>query len=188
MKIIGLSGSIVGSKTKTAMKAIEKLFNDNYSDIEFELIDLADYEIIFADGRHYQDYEGDTQSVVTKIMDADALVIGTPIFQASIPATLKNIFDLLPEEALKDKIVSMVVTAGSPAHFMVPEIQLKPVLSYLKAQILQRYLFITDKHFYRGELMDDAIYFRMQNLVDDTILLAQTYQEMRNKQEAQFDF
>lgn len=71
---------------------------------------------------------------------------------------------------------------------MVPETQLKPVLSYLKAQILQKYLFITDKHFFRGELMDDGIYFRIQNLVDDTILLTETYQEMRQKQEEQFDF
>ena len=188
MKIVGLSGSIVGSKTKTAMKEVEKVFNDNHPNINFELIDLADYDIVFADGRHFQDYEGDTYTVISKIIDADALVIGTPIFQASIPATLKNIFDLLPEEALKDKVVSMVITAGSAAHFMVPETQLKPVLSYLKAQILQKYLFITDKHFFRGELMDDGIYFRIQNLVDDTILLTETYQEMRQKQEEQFDF
>ena len=47
------------------------------------------------------------------------LIIGTPVFQASIPATLKNIFDLLPVNALQEKIVSMLVTAGSPKHYLI---------------------------------------------------------------------
>jgi FMN reductase len=72
------------------------------------------------------DYEGDTAFVTKKIMEADAIVIGTPIFQASIPATLKNIFDLLPVNAFRDKVVSVLVTAGSSKHYLVPEQQLKP--------------------------------------------------------------
>jgi FMN reductase len=42
------------------------------------------------------DYTGDTRVVLEKIMEADAYIIGTPVFQASIPGTLKNLFDLLP--------------------------------------------------------------------------------------------
>ncbi len=34
--------------------------------------------------------EGDTKYVTETIMAADALIIGTPTFQASIPATLKK--------------------------------------------------------------------------------------------------
>ena len=54
----------------------------------------------FSDGRDFRDYEGDTKRVAEVIMAADALIIGTPVFHASIPATLKNVFDLLPQNAL----------------------------------------------------------------------------------------
>lgn len=50
-------------------------------------------------------------------------------FQASIPATLKNVFDLLPVNAFRDKVVSIIVTAGTPKYYMMVEQQLKPILS-----------------------------------------------------------
>ena len=113
MKIVGISGSIVGSKTRTAMNYTVKEITEKYPEAEVTLIDLADYDVQFSDGRNYLEYEGDTGFVTKTIMEADAIIIGTPIFQASIPATLKNIFDLLPVNAFRDKVVSMLVTAGS---------------------------------------------------------------------------
>src|SRR5699024_9909189 len=104
--------------------------SEKYPDVGFTLLDLADYELEFSDGRHYLKYGGDTTYVVEQILEADAIIIGTPIFQASIPGTLKNIFDLLPEQGLRDKVVSMVVTAGSSKHFLIAEQQLKPILAY----------------------------------------------------------
>lgn len=129
MKIVGISGSIVGSKTRTAMNYVAKEITEKYPDAEFTLLDLADYELQFSDGRNYLEYEGDTGFVTKTIMEANAIIIGTPIFQASIPATLKNIFDLLPVNALRDKVISMLVTAGSAKHYLVVEQQLKPILS-----------------------------------------------------------
>src|SRR5690625_6308522 len=95
MKIVILSGSNVGNKTRTAMEYIEKAVIDKYPDKEVTALDLADYDLQFSDGRPYHEYDGDTKYVTETIMDADAIIIGSPIFQASIPATLKNIFDLL---------------------------------------------------------------------------------------------
>ena len=95
-------------------------------------------------------------------MEADAIIIGTPVFQASIPATLKNIFDLLPQNAFRDKVVSIVVTAGSAKHYLIVEQQLKPILAYMKAQIVQTYVFIEEKDFYRKEITDDDVLFRIE--------------------------
>lgn len=103
-------------------------------------------------------------------MEADAIIIGTPIFQASIPATLKNIFDLLPKKAFRDKVVSMLVTAGSPKHYLIVEQQLKPILSYMKGQVVQTFVFIEEKEFYRKEIVDDDTIFRIQRLVEDTVV------------------
>lgn len=188
MRIVVLSGSNVGSKTRTAMDYTIKELKENYPNNEVILIDLAEYAMQFSDGRDYREYEGDTKYVAETIMDADAIIIGTPIFQASIPATLKNIFDLLPEKAFRDKVVSMIVTAGSPKHYLIVEQQLKPILSYMKAQVVQTYLFIEEKDFYRKEIINDDIIFRIQRLVEDTVVLTETYTQIRKAKEEDYGF
>ena len=117
-------------------------------------------------------------------MGADAIIIGTPVFQASIPGTLKNIFDLLPVNAFRDKVVSMLVTAGTPKHYLMVEQQLKPILAYMKAQIVQTYVFIEEKDFYRKEITNDDVLFRMERLVEDTVVLTETYRSIREAKEA----
>lgn len=188
MKVVGLSGSIVGSKTRTAMNYTLESMTEKYPNAEITLIDLADYSVQFSDGRNYLEYEGDTGFVTKMIMEADAIVIGTPIFQASIPATLKNIFDLLPVNAFRDKVVSMLVTAGSPKHYLIAEQQLKPILAYMKAQIVQTYVFIEEKDFHRKLIVNDDVLFRIERLVEDTIMLTETYTKIREEKEANYDF
>ncbi|MGG4178643.1 NADPH-dependent FMN reductase [Virgibacillus pantothenticus] len=188
MKIVGISGSRIGTKTKTAMGYTLHVLKENYSEVETKLIDLADYEILFSDGRHYLEYEGDTGEILQVIMEADALIIGTPIFQASIPASLKNIFDLLPVNALQDKVVSMVITAGSAKHYLIAEQQLKPILGYMKAQIVQTYVFMEEKDFYNQQIINDDVVFRIERLVEDTVTLTETYANIRQTKEAKYGF
>lgn len=188
MKIILLSGSNVGTRTRVAMDYTMNLLKEKYPESETTLIDLAEYDMQFSDGRSYLEYEGDTGFVTKSIMDADAIMIGTPVFQASIPASLKNIFDLLPQNALRDKVVSMIVTAGSPKHYLIMEQQLKPILAYMKAQVVQRFVFIEEKDFYRKELMNEDIHFRMESLIEDTVVLTETYQKIRQEKEKQYGF
>lgn len=188
MNIVLLSGSNVGSKTRTAMNYTMENISKNYPNHEVTLIDLAEYDVQFSDGRNYLEYEGDTKYITRKLMEADAIIIGTPIFQASIPATLKNVFDLLPVNAFHDKVVSMLVTAGSPKHFLIPEQQLRPILFYMKAQVVQSYVFIEEKDYHRKEIINDDVLFRIERLVEDTVVLTETYTHIREEKEAAYDF
>ncbi|MDQ0189801.1 NAD(P)H-dependent oxidoreductase [Alicyclobacillus cycloheptanicus] len=188
MKFVFLSGSKVGTKTRTALNYAQHVLAEKYPAVEATMIDLGEYDVVFSDGRNYLEYQGDTGVVVQAIMNADAIVIGTPIFQASIPGTLKNVFDLLPENALRDKVASMIVTAGSSKHYLVAEHQLKPILAYMKAQIVQTYVFIEEQDFYRKEIVNDDVLFRMDRLIDDTVLLAETYLKLHEQKEAEYGF
>lgn len=188
MKIVALAGSIVGSKTKTAMMKVVELFQQKYPEHEVTLLDLAEYKLVFSDGRNYFEYDGDTKFVTETIMAADALIIGTPTFQASIPATLKNIFDLLPVNAFRDKVVSTVVTAGTPKHYLMVEQQLKPILAYMKAHIVPTYVFIEEKDFLRKDIINDDVLFRLERLVEDTVMVADAFTEIRKKKDAEYDF
>lgn len=188
MKIVGLSGSQIGSKTRIAMDATIQAIAEKYPEVETILIDLADYRMEFSDGRNYLDYEGDTGYVTKTLMEADAIVIGTPIFQASIPAALKNIFDLLPVNAFRDKVVSMLVTAGSAKHYMVADTQLKPILAYMKAQMVQTFVFIIEEDFYQKEIINHDVLLRIERLAEDTVVLTETFTKIREEKEAEYDF
>lgn len=180
MKIVGIVGSVFGSKTKIAMESL------NFSShVDFEIVNLADLSLDFADGRDFRDYEGDSKELVQKILDADALVIGTPIFQASIPGALKNVLDLLPIDSIKDKPVAVIVTAGSEKHFLVAQYHLLPILSYMKASVIEKYVFIDSTAYQQGNLVDDDAYFRLRTLVRD---LESRVVRLKKEHEARYNF
>lgn len=188
LKVALLQGSIVGSKTRTALEYVESVFKEKYQEVEVTMLDLANYDIPFSDGRNYLEYTGDAAYVTRTLMEADAIILGTPIFQASIPATLKNVFDLLPEEALLGKVVSIVVTAGSSKHYLIPETQIKPIISYMKGQLTQSYVFIEEKDFHRKEIINDDVLFRTNRLIEDTFDLTKTLKKMQEAKEAEYGF
>ncbi len=189
MKILVLSGSNVGHKTEVAAKAIlDILAKDQYSDHQVQFINLLDKEMDFADGRNFLDYKGDTLEVAQAVMDADVLFIGTPIFQASIPASLKNVFDLLPEKALEYKTVGIFASSGSNRHYLIPELQLKPILNYMKANVTPRYVYLSARDFTLNEITSDDVLLRLEQLVDETLTLAKTYQEIQRIEDEKLGF
>lgn len=187
MKTVIISGSVVGSKTRKATTALkEKIELLNKHEIEY--IDLKEYDMPFSDGRNYLDYGGSTTEALTKIMEADVVYIGTPIFQASIPGPLKNLFDLLPPNAFLNKTVSMIITAGSLRHYLVPEQQMKPILSYMKANIVPGYVYILDQDFNAEGIENDDIMLRLDALVDNTFNNAEAHKTVLEKFDDLFGF
>lgn len=71
---------------------------------------------------------------------------------------------------------------------MIPEQQIRPVLSYMKANLVSNYVFITDQDIIRQEIKNPDIEFRLDRFVDDFFLLLDTYQTMIQQKEAEYDF
>ena len=181
MKVVALSGTTAGSKTITTMREVEREVGRNYgTDVEFTMVDLREYDLVFSDGRDYHEYEGDTLTVATKLMEADAIIVGMPVFQASMPGSLKNVFDLLPEEAFKGKAVGIVANAGSPRYFLAAENQLKPVLSFMKAEVVSEIAFIEGREIYRTEIIEDETKHRIDRVADKTVDLAKYLLERKD--------
>lgn len=169
MKIIGISGSTVGSKTRIAVEQALKYIQKEYTEIDIEVIDLKEYNIVFSDGRPYQNYTGDTHVLLEKIMQADGYLIGMPIFQASIPGTLKNVFDLLPVDAFQNKMVGILATAGTAKHYLVPEQQLKPILHYMQAWVIPKYVFIEEKDYTNYKITNPNVIERLNELTNKLV-------------------
>ncbi|MFC4023733.1 NADPH-dependent FMN reductase [Oceanobacillus longus] len=173
MKLVGISGALAGDKTSLAVNNVLVAAQLHDRTIQKELIDLREYEIEFSVGAALADYNDDTRAVVSKILSADFLVFGTPIYQASISGALKNLFDLLPENAFKYKVTGIVATGWSNNHFLVPEYQLKPILSYFKGLIPTGNVYIQNDSFNleSDEIINQTISERIQKLAEEMIYL-----------------
>ena len=180
MKVLGIIGSIFGYKTKAAMEYIK--FSDN---VDYEIIDLSKINLQFVDGRDYREYDSETSNLVAKILKADALLIGTPVYNASIPGVLKNVLDLLPLDSIKDKTIGTIVTAGSDKHYLVAQYQLFPILEFMKANVIDKYVFISNKSFVSNKLEDDDIHFRLNALARD---IENNVESKKRELEARYDF
>lgn len=157
MKLLGINGSLTpSSRTVEVVRLVlDRAATDPV--VEPELLDLRNYDIAFCDGRDPDAYTGDTRTVIDKIAAADAYVVGTPSYRGSYTGALKNLFDLVPNEAPRGKVAGIVLTAGSDHHFLAIEHQLRPLLSFFQMQTVPGAVYAQNAHFMDGHVTDSAV-------------------------------
>lgn len=180
MKLVGISGSLVGYKTLTTVFKVLQAAKAMDSKLETELIDLKDFEVEFVNGAPLSFYNADTVKVVDTILSADCLIIGTPIYQASISGVLKNLLDHLPVDGLMGKAVGMVANGGTDKHYLVMEYHLKSILTFLKATVPNNNVFVHNDYFdEENDLQDRNLHVRFEKLAKE-ILSIQKYNQQKN--------
>ncbi|MEL3963030.1 NADPH-dependent FMN reductase [Lysinibacillus endophyticus] len=141
MKIVGISGTLVGSKTSLIVKKQLEELKEQRPSYEIEFIDLKDYTLDFCDGRPIDQYSDDTKKVIQLCEEADGFLIGTSILHGSMPGVLKNLFELVPIQAFTDKVVAFSASSGNPYHYLAIENYVKPVANYLGMYVLPAYFY-----------------------------------------------
>lgn len=79
------------------------------------------------------------------VLDADAVVIVTPVYKASYTGILKAFLDLLPQDGLDGKLVLPLATGGSQSHMLVLDYALRPVLASLAARSILPGIYATSE-------------------------------------------
>ncbi|MBP1155356.1 MULTISPECIES: NAD(P)H-dependent oxidoreductase [unclassified Paenibacillus] len=172
MKLVGISGTIVGSKTVVVVNKVLEEINKLDSSIETELLDLKQVQLQFCDGRDPSTYTDDTKRVIDTVASADLLIIGTPVFQGSITGVLKNLFDLLPVDVLRHKVVGLIATGGTYQHYLIIENQLKPIIGYFRAYVAPGYVYAHSDHFNEhNEISDLEVLRRIELLAEEMVLM-----------------
>lgn len=175
IKLFGISGSLSEeSKTEEAVKKSLDFAGSLHPDVDTNLVALSAYDLDFCDGRNPDDYKGDSRIVIDKIVEADALIVGSPIYRGTYTGALKNLFDLIPNDALQGKAVGIIATGGSDHHFLAIEHQFKPIFGYFKSYTVPGGVYVTNRHYSNGNLSDPEILNRLENLAGDTIRLSRS--------------
>jgi MsuE subfamily FMN reductase len=173
MKLLGLSGSPTKrSKTLLAVeKAIEYAKRWDPA-IMTEIINIRAMDIQFCDGRDPSLYEGDTKTLIDKILSSDALIIGTPMYRGSYTGILKNVFDIIPNNALFGKCVGIIATGASDHHYLATEHEIKPLLGYFHAHVIPGSVYANNDHYSDQALVDEGILVRLNDLAQSVVELS----------------
>lgn len=75
------------------------------------------------------------QARLDAIVEADAVVVATPIYSASYSGLFKMLVDVLPQDSLRGKPVLLGATGGTARHSLAIDHALRPLFAYLGALV-----------------------------------------------------
>lgn len=114
MKILFINGS--PNKTGNTAQLAEKLLGDR----KYETLDLTDYRI-GSYGQNFSDDELDI--VISKMKEADVIVIGSPLYWHNICGSVRNVLDrfygLVSEKDLKGRDMYFLFQGAAPEKWML---------------------------------------------------------------------
>jgi len=171
MRLLGLSGGL-SLKTLVAIEKALEFAKQYDSTVDVEALNIGEYDVQFCDGRDPAKYEGDSKLVIDKIVEADAVLIGTPMYRGTYTGLLKNVFDLIPNDALLGKPVGLIATGGSDHHYLAIEHELKPIMGFFLAHVLPGGVYANNEHYSDGDLVGEDILERLEQLARSIVNFA----------------
>ncbi|WP_028049746.1 NADPH-dependent FMN reductase [Cellulomonas sp. URHD0024] len=81
---------------------------------------------------------------LSTVAQARLLVVATPVYKASYTGLLKSFLDLYGPDGLAGVVAVPLVISGNPAHALVGEVHLRPLLVELGATVPTRSLTVTE--------------------------------------------
>lgn len=147
--------------------------------VKNNLIDLAvgvklfDYESFDANTLLLTDFKTTTVLEYQQaIIEADLIIVASPVYQGSFSGVLKLLLDLIPQKGLSKKKVLPLATGGSLAHLLMLDYSLKPVLSALGATHILAGVYASNQDFQldeTGYLISQTIQERLDAALDDLV-------------------
>jgi FMN reductase len=92
------------------------------------------------------------EAAITKLSDADAVIVASPIYKAGISGLVKSFIDLLDNDLLIAKPVLLAATAGTARHALVVDESLRSLFAYLRAITVPTAVFASSEDWGTTEL------------------------------------
>ncbi|MFP8958711.1 NADPH-dependent FMN reductase [Natrialbaceae archaeon A-CW3] len=132
---------------------------------ETELLDLREYDLPLYDADVDREDAGDAERLAVRIRDADAIILGSPMYHGSYSSPLKTALDYCGFDEFEDKTVGLVGVAGGSFPVMTLE-HLRSVCRALNAWVLPHQVAVPRAHsaIDSGEFVDDDLEERVATL------------------------
>jgi FMN reductase len=148
--LVGLSGSLGRpSKTKALVAATANQGLTRFG-VQSVIYDLDDFGPSLGQARTFADLAPEARAIVDRIVAADALIVGTPVYKGSYTGLFKHVFDLIEPTALIGKLVLLTATGGGEKHALVIEHQLRPLFAFFEAATLPTGVYAASADFTDG--------------------------------------
>ncbi|MDQ6522451.1 NADPH-dependent FMN reductase [Nocardioides sp. LHD-245] len=110
------------------------------------------------------------EDAAEQVAAASGVLVASPVFRASFPATLKLLFDQLPVAAFGTRPVAILTVAAAPEHALAAERHLRDVLAWFGALTAPHPLFLADR-LLSGAPLDADVRADLGALVDQVVSL-----------------
>lgn len=84
---------------------------------------------------------GELTGALEKVTGADGLVLVTPLFTTTYSGLFKSFVDILDKDSLTGMPVLLGATGGTPRHSLALEYSMRPLLTYLRADVVTTSVF-----------------------------------------------
>ncbi|MGO1182630.1 MAG: CE1759 family FMN reductase [Micrococcaceae bacterium] len=128
--------------------------------VDLHRIDIRELATDIAENHVSTSRSDHLDRALNHVETADALIAVTPTYKGSYSGMFKAFFDLFDDEAMKAKPVLLGATGGTARHSLMIDHAMRPLFTYLKAQIAPMAVFaatddwgLTDDRFNGGEIV-----------------------------------
>ena len=118
---------------------------------DVEIVDLRDLAADLGQAMTVGFASGRARAALDAVEGADALIVATPVFNASYSGLFKMFVDSLDTDALTGTPVLIAATAGTARHALVLDHAMRPLFSYLRAVVVPTAVFAATSDFGSAE-------------------------------------
>ena len=163
--IVGIAGSLGRpSRTRALVEAAVERASARYW-LDGAVFDLLSFSPSLGSATRLSDLDTDARASVNTMLEADALVLASPVYKGSYSGLFKHLIDLLDPQSLVGKPVLIGATGGGPRHALVIEHQLRPLLGFFEAQTLATGIYAAELDFEQGAIASPAALERLDRAV-----------------------
>lgn len=148
--IVGFSGNI--SRPSSTRRFVETVTEAlaKQAGLSHAVFDVEDLGSSLTAARSVADLDPAARRVIRTIIEADALVIGSPTYKGSYTGLFKHVIDLLDPSDLRGKPILLTATGGGDRHSLVVEHQLRPLFAFFEAFVLPTAIYTSSRDFTDG--------------------------------------
>jgi len=126
-QVVLIQGSL-NKESRTAILVDHAVKEIKRAGLEVTVLDLRNIQMEFCDGRSLKEYHLEVQQAYQAMEEADAFVIGMPVYCYSVSGPLKNFIDIT-SGAMEKKIAGILCNAGGNRSYMASA-DLSKILAY----------------------------------------------------------